>query len=270
MNPVFTQFIAQPEFGYILPQAVAFAALGTSDKAVNPLRKQGKLIEGEHFVRVPQRTGLPKIHWTLTGLQALVSALDTDRANAFLADLTQWLQAHQTSANHDSAGPQQPRGDLAPPTLSGTETEYESASLVDWQPAVSLSATNHQEPQTGSGRYSLAELQELRVIAQTERDGQMLTLLDRAISALTANQPASPSQPVDRVVYMQPQKTTHINFLWHWQGGKHNQSHGSLEVFFGLLLVLVLLSGLWAIAIVSTQRPQPVYPDSLGLHSHVE
>jgi hypothetical protein len=43
MNPVFTQFIDQPEWGYLLPQAVAFAALGTSDKAVNPLRKQGKL-----------------------------------------------------------------------------------------------------------------------------------------------------------------------------------------------------------------------------------
>jgi hypothetical protein len=140
MNPVFTQFIDQPEWGYLLPQAVAFAALGTSDKTVNPLRKQGKLPEGEHFVRVPQRTGIPKIHWTLAGLQALVSALGTDRAHAFHAELTQWLQAHQTSVNQDSALPQPPYGALARPTLAGTETESESASLVNWTPAVSLSA----------------------------------------------------------------------------------------------------------------------------------
>ena len=221
-------------------------------------------------MRVPQRTGIPKIHWTLAGLQALVSALGTDRAHAFHAELTQWLQAHQTNANHDSALPQPPYGALARPTLAGTETESESASLVNWPPAASLSATDHQEPQTAPRRYSLAELQALRVIAQTERDGQMLTLLERAISALTASQPASPSQPVERVVYVQPQKTTHINFLWHWQGGKHNQSHGSLEVFFGLLLVLILLSGLWSIALVSAQRPQPVSPYAPGLRDHGE
>jgi len=47
MNPALTQIIDHPEFGRIMLQAVAFAALGTNEKTVNALRKGGKLVEGE-------------------------------------------------------------------------------------------------------------------------------------------------------------------------------------------------------------------------------
>jgi hypothetical protein len=78
MNPILTQIIEHPECGYILAQAVTFAAMGTNDKTVNGFRKANKLIEGEHFVRVPQRAGMPKIHWTVAGLQALAITLVLD------------------------------------------------------------------------------------------------------------------------------------------------------------------------------------------------
>jgi hypothetical protein len=254
MHPVLTQIVEHPEFGYVLPQSVTFAAMGTNDKTVNALRKAGKLLEGEHFVRVPQRTGIPRIHWTALGLEALALALKTDRAKSFHADLLQWLQTRKTPAPKDSAIQHQPSGSVVPPTMP--EADAESASLETWQQPAPLTATDYQEQQTAPGHYSLAELQAMRTIAQTERDSQMLALLDKAIGAL------ADKQLREKVVYVQPvtTKTTHINFLWHWHGGSHNASHGSMEVFFGLLLVMILLSGLWAIALVSAQRPQPVYP----------
>ncbi|PSB30164.1 hypothetical protein [Stenomitos frigidus] len=273
MNPVLTQIIKHPECGYILPQAVTFAAMGTNDKTVNALRKAGKLIEGEHFVRVPQRAGMPRIHWTVAGLQSLALGLGTDRAKAFNADLTQWLQTRKAPAHNDSAIQHQPRGYAVPPTTAEAYADYEPVRLQPWQqsaPLAPLAVTDYQEQQTSPGRYSLAELQEMRAIAQTERDGQMLALLDKAITALATHQPAQQSQPAERVVYVQPQKTTNINFLWHWHGGSNNFGNGSMEVFFGLLLVLVLLSGLWVIALVSTQRSQLVYPYQPGMRTHVE
>lgn len=259
MHPVLTQIVEHPEFGYVLPQSVTFAAMGTNDKTVNALRKAGKLLEGEHFVRVPQRAGIPRIHWTVLGLQALAIALNTDRAKSFNADLLQWLQTRKTPAPDDSAIQHQPRGNVVPPTMQEAYADYEPASLETWwkQPEP-LTATDYQEQQTAPGHYSLAELQAMRTIAQTERDSQMLALLDKAISALAAN------QPMEKAVYVQPvtTKTTHINFFWNWNGGSNNHSNGSMEVFFGLLLVMVLLSGLWAIALISAQRSQPVYPRS--------
>ncbi|PSB27666.1 hypothetical protein [Stenomitos frigidus] len=273
MNPVLTQIIEHPEFGYVLPQAVAFAAMGTNDKPVNQLRKAGKLIEGEHFVRVPQRAGMPRIHWTVTGLQALAIALSTDRAKSFHTDLRQWLQTRKTPAHNDSAMQHQPRGSAVPPTVSESHSDYadaEPVSLQSWQPSAPLAATDNQAQSTAPGRYSLAELEAMRAIAQSERDGQMLALLDKAITALVDDQPAQSSQPMERVVYVQPPKTTTINFLWHWHGGTNNQGNGSMEAFFGLLLVMVLLSGLWVIALVSTQRSQPVYPYPPGMRTHVE
>jgi hypothetical protein len=254
MNPVLTQIIEHPEFGYILAQAVAFAALGCHDKHVNPLRKQGKLLEGEHFVRVPQRAGLPKLHWTVTGLQTLALALGTDRAIAFTSDLKQWLQSH-------SALQHQPRGAVSP-TGQENDADYEPAHLEPWQPPEPCTATDYQAQQASPDRYSLAELQALRTIAQSERDGQMLALLDQAISALAARQPAPSSPPVERVVYVQPQKTTHINFLWHWNGGRHNHGNGSVEAVFIVAMIVVLLSGLWMMALVSVNRSQPVYPQT--------
>jgi hypothetical protein len=79
MNLTLTQIMEHPECGYILAQAVAFAAMGTNNKTVNGFRKANKLIEGEHFVRVPHRAGMPKIHWTVAELQALAIALGTKK-----------------------------------------------------------------------------------------------------------------------------------------------------------------------------------------------
>lgn len=130
MNTVFTQSIEHPEFGTLLAQAVAFAALGTNDKTVNALRKQGKLIEGEHFIRMAQPTGLPKLFWTMAGLQDLSLALGTDRAVRFHADLRQWLQGRTQPPPPDSALQHQPRGAAVAPIDAADQA---SAALTERQ-----------------------------------------------------------------------------------------------------------------------------------------
>ncbi|MBD2038832.1 hypothetical protein H6F76_28165 [Leptolyngbya sp. FACHB-321] len=252
MNPTLTQIVEHPEFGYILAQAVAFAAMGTNDKTVNGFRKSNKLIEGEHFVRVPQRAGMPKIHWTVTGLQALAIALGTDRAKSFDSDLTQWLQAHKTAAPDRMVLQHQPRG-AVPLMPAAAEADSETVSLEAKQPTP-LNTTHTPRSQAAPERYSLAELEALRAIAQSERDEQMLTLLDQAISTIAANQPQS--QSVARVVYVQPQKT--INFSWYWQSGSHNNSSGSAEAFVGLILVTLTVIGVWLLAAAVVQNNRPV------------
>lgn len=164
----------------------------------------------------------------------------------------------------------QPKGDAVPPRMQAAGAADEPMSLATWQPSAPLTATDYQEQPNATGGYDLAELQAMRAIAQSEHDGQMLALLDKAITALAANQPLQPAPLAERVVYVQPQKTTHINFLWHWHGGNNKHSQGSMEAFFGLLLVMILLSGLWVVALVSTQRTQPVDPHSTGRSLNAE
>ncbi len=270
MNPALTQIIDHPEFGRIMLQAVAFAALGTNEKTVNALRKGGKLVEGEDFIRVPQKVGMARLHWTLNGINVLAIALGTDRALAFQADINRWLNERSSGVHADSAMQHQPKGDAVPPRMQAADAADEPTSLATWQPSAPLTATDYQEQPSAPGGYDLAELQAMRAIAQSERDGQMLALLDKAITALAAKQPLQPAPLAERVVYVQPQKTTHINFHWNWHGGSHNQGSGSMEAFFGLLLVIALLSGLWVIALVSAQRTEPVYPHSTGLNLHAE
>ena len=227
MNPTLTQLIEHPEFGCILPQAVAFAAMGTNDKTVNTHRKAGRLIEGEHFVRIPQRSGMPRLHWTIAGLQALAINLNTERAKGFLVDLNEWLQSR-------GAIEHQPRGYAAPVAM---QADYEPAPapLDRWQQPEPLAVSRYQKQPRGDA-YSLQELEAMKAIAQAQRDGQMLALLDKAIASLAANQPA------EKVVYVQPQKlqrpTTNINIVWNWRGGSHNVGGGSVEAFFVVALAL--------------------------------
>ena len=252
MNPTLTQIVEHPECGYILAQAVAFAAMGTNDKTVNAFRKANKLLEGEHFVHVSQRAGMPKIHWTVAGLQALALALGTDRAKSFDSDLTQWLQAHEPTVPNSGALQHQPRGGAVPLMPAAVDADDESVSLEARQ-TTPLNTAHTPRSQTTPDRYSLAELEALRAIAQSERDEQMLALLDQAIRASTANQPQS--QPVARVVYVQPQKT--INFSWYWQSGSHNNGSGSAEAFVGLILVTLTVIGVWLLAAAVVQNHRP-------------
>jgi hypothetical protein len=246
MNPTLTQIVEHPEFGCIMPQAVAFAAMGTNDKTVNAHRKAGRLLEGEHFVRIPQRSGMPRLHWTIAGLQALAINLNTERAKGFLADLNEWLQSR-------SAIEHQPRGYAAPVAM---QADYEPAPapLGHWQQPEPL-AVSHDQEQPLRDSYSLPELEAMKAIAQAQRDGQMLALLDKAISSLTANQSA------EKVIHVQPQKpqrpTTNINIVWNWRGGSHNGG-GSVEAFFVVALALILISGWWLVAVSANHR-QPLY-----------
>jgi len=217
MHPTLTQLIDHPEFGYILPQAVTFAAMGINDKTVNAHRKAGRLLEGEHFVRIPQRSGMPRLHWTIAGLQALAVNLNTDRAKGFLADLNQSLQS-RNAIEH------QPRGYAAPIAL---QADYEPAPapLDRWQQSEPL-AVSHDQEQPLRDSYSLPELEAMKAIAQAQRDGQMLALLEKAIAA---------SQPPAKE---RPQRATIINIVWHWRGGSHNVGGGSVEAFFVVALAL--------------------------------
>ena len=238
MHPTLTQLIDHPEFGYILPQAVAFAVMGTNDKTVNAHRKAGRLIEGEHFVRIPQRSGMPRLHWTIAGLQALAVNLNTDRAKAFLSDLNQWLQS-RNAIEH------QPRGYAAPIAM---QADYEPvpAPLDRWQQSEPLTMSQYQE-QPIRESYSLPELEAMKAIAQAQRDGQMLALLEKAIAQ---RQPAAKERP---------QRATIINIVWNWRGGSHNVGSGSVEAFFVVAMALILISGWWMVAVAASQRSQPIY-----------
>jgi hypothetical protein len=236
MNPTLTQLVNHPEFGYILPQAVTFAAMGTNDKTVNSHRKAGRLIEGEHFVRIPQRSGMPRLHWTIAGLQALAVNLNTDRAKGFLSDLNEWQQSR-------SAIEHQPRG-YAEPVRMQADYEPEPAPLDHWQQPEPLA----YQAQPIKDHYSLPELEAMKSIAQSQRDGQMLALLEKAIAA---NKPPAKVQP-----------TTMINIVWNWRGGSNNGSGGGVEAFFVVALATVLLSGFWMMAVTASQRSQPYYPST--------
>jgi hypothetical protein len=136
---------------------------------------------------------------------------------------------------------------------AAADAASESVSLESRQ-VTPLNTAHTQHSQAAPERYSLAELEVLRAIAQSERDEQMLALLDQAISTIAANQPQNP--PVAHVVYVQPQKT--INFSWYWQSGSHNNGSGSAEAFVGLILVTLTVIGVWLLAVAVVQNNRPV------------
>lgn len=100
----------------------------------------------------------------------------------------------------------------------------------------------------------------------------MLSLLEQAITALSQQPPPVPLvPPTEPVVYVQPvvereRLETHTSRTFILLGG-----NGSLEVVWGLLLVMILLSGLWVTALLASHREQPhTIPDTPGVPLHAQ
>lgn len=99
-QPFISQLIIDPQFGYLLPNSLAIAALGSTDKIIRQLREK-HLTAGTHYLQ--EQTIPRRIYYTVAGLAALANHLETDRAKGFIETLWGFVGSQSALAHRPPA-----------------------------------------------------------------------------------------------------------------------------------------------------------------------
>lgn len=97
MTPLLQYLIHDPTYGYLFAHRLAMVAFGL--RSDSQLRKYyPQLTLNTDYLKLRGEDHVDRIFYTLSGLQKLVSYLQTPQASQFWAELTQYIQAQQKGA----------------------------------------------------------------------------------------------------------------------------------------------------------------------------
>jgi len=150
MNPLLQYLIQDSTYGYLYPHRLTMVAFGLRHDS--QLRKYyPQLTLNADYLKLRGEDHVDRIFYTLSGLQKLVSFLQTPQATQFWAELTQHIQAQQPGAMVT-----QPLSPLMSQTstVSGLSApDYDLPPLPQWAPSEFEKGPANLVPQTSSARW---------------------------------------------------------------------------------------------------------------------
>jgi len=187
MNPLLQYLIQDPTYGYLYSHRLTMVAFGLRHDS--QLRKYyPQLTLNADYLKLRGEDHVDRIFYTLSGLQKLVSFLQTPQATQFWTELTQYIQAQQPGAMVAQApSPLMPQTS----TVSGLSApDYDLPPLPQWAPSEFERGPANLVPQSPSATPLTLE--------QEQSLAQFAAYLEPVIERAIASQWISTHHPLTR------------------------------------------------------------------------